>query len=117
MRSIKYGKRLIRKGATMKQSPKYQPNNLNYQHFLLVNLLRSYIKVELDEITSFHSRVAAEEIALDDWFIYVIEIAYHIGYAYSLLKQKISEVTYKNMKKLVKDNLLKRLSGGENAIT
>lgn len=102
------------KGAEMKERPKYQPDNLNYQHFLLVNLLRSYIKDELDEITSFYIRVGAEEIALDDWFIYVIEIAYHIGFVHSLLKEKISEVTYKNMKKLVKDNLIKRLSGGEN---
>ena len=94
------------------ENPKYQPNNLNYQHFLLINLLRSYIKDELDEITNFHIRVGAEEIALDDWNIYVIEIAYHIGFAYSLLKEKISEVTYKNMKKLVKENIIKRLSEG-----
>ena len=96
------------------ESPKYQPNNLNYQHFLLVDLLRSYIKDELDEITSFHIRVAAEEITGNDWPVYLIEIAYHIGYAYSLLNEKISETTYKNTKKLVKDNLIQRLSGVAN---
>lgn len=104
------------KGAEMKESLKYQPNNKNYQHFLLVELLRSYIRDELDEITNFYIRVGAEEIALDDWYIYVIEIAYHIGYAYSLLNKKTSEVTYKNMKKIVKNNLIKRLSGVVNGI-
>lgn len=94
--------------------PKYPRENRSYQDHLLTVLLHKYIRVELDEITSFHIRVAAEEIALDDWFVYLIEIAYHIGYAYSLLKEKTSEVTYKNMKKLVKDNLIKRLLGVVN---
>lgn len=96
MPCIKFGKRLIRKGAVMKEkSLKYQADNFGYQQFLLVNLLRSYIRDELDEITNFNIRVGAEEIALDDWYIYVIEIAYHIGYSYSILKENISEVTYK----------------------
>jgi hypothetical protein len=96
------------------ESCKYKPDNLNYEEFVLVDLLRSYIRNELDEITNFHIRVGAEEIALDDWFVYVIEIAYHIGYAHSLLKEKMGEVTYKNMKKLVKENLIKRLREVKN---
>jgi hypothetical protein len=95
-------------------SPKYPRENRSYQDYLLTAYLHKYIRDELDELTNFHIRVGAEEIALDDWFVYVIEIAYHIGYAYSLLKEKISEVTYKNMKKLVKDNIIKRLSGVED---
>lgn len=85
-----------------------------YESFVLTRLLCKYIRDELDEITRFNIRVAAEEIALDDWFIYVIEIAYHIGYVHSVLQDKMSECTYKNMKKLVKDNLIKRLPGVEN---
>lgn len=88
---------------------KYPRENRNYQDYLLTTLLQKYIRVELDECTNSCVRIAAEEIALDDWFIYVIEIAYHIGYAYSLLKEKMGEVTYKNMKKLVKNNLIKKL--------
>lgn len=95
-------------------SPKYPRENRSYQDYLLTVLLRKYIKDELDEYTSAYIRIAAEEIALDDWFVYVIEIAYHIGYSYSLLQDKMSECTYKNMKKLVKDNLIKRLPGVEN---
>jgi hypothetical protein len=91
-------------------NPKYPLENRNYQDYLLTILLQKYIRDELDEITRFNIRVAAEEIALDDWFVYVIEIAYHIGYAYSLLNEKISETTYKMRKKSVVDNLIKRLS-------
>lgn len=91
-------------------SPKYPLENRTYQDYLLTILLGRYVRDELDEITRFNIRVAAEEIALDDWFIYVIEIAYHIGYAYSLLNEKISETTYKKMKGLVKDHLIIRLS-------
>lgn len=85
----------------------------SYQSFLLTSMLSQYLRDELDEITSFHIRVAAEEIALDDWLVYVIEIAYHIGYAKSILADNISESTYKKMKKSVTDNLIMRLSGGQ----
>lgn len=80
-----------------------------YESFVLTRLLGQYLKEELDEVTRFNIRVAAEEIALDDWFVYVIEIAYHIGYAHSLLQGKLGETTYKKMKKLVKNNLIKKL--------
>lgn len=92
----------------MNKSSKYQPNNLNYKHYVLVELLRLYIRGKLNNKTEDNIRIAAEEIALDDWFVCVIEIAYHIGYAHSLLNKKMSEVTYKNMKKQVKENIIKR---------
>lgn len=98
----------------MRESPKYPRENRNYSDYLLTVVLCKYIRGETDEYTTAYIRIAAEEIALDDWFVYVIEIAYHIGYAYSALKKRISEVTYKKYKKSVKDNLIKRLSGVEN---
>jgi hypothetical protein len=76
-------------------------------------MLSKYIKGELDEKTNALIQICAEEIALDDWFVYVIEIAYHIGYAKSILADDISESTYKKMKKLVTDNLIRRLSEGK----
>lgn len=95
-------------------SVKYPQENQSYSEYVLTALLCRYIKDELDENINAHIRIAAEEIALDDWLVYVIEIAYHISYAYSLLKEKMSETTYKKMKKLVKDNLIKRLLECEN---
>ena len=96
----------------MNKSSKYQSNNLNYEDYVLVELLRLYIRGKLDKNTEVNIRIAAEEIALDDWFVYVIEIAYHIGYAHSLLNEKMSEVTYKNMKKQVKENLKEKNKKG-----
>lgn len=84
----------------------------SYSQFVLTLMLSKYIKGELDEITEFNIRVAAEEIALGDWLVYIIEIAYHIGYGKSILADNVSESTYKKMKKLVTDNLIRRLSGG-----
>jgi hypothetical protein len=83
-----------------------------YQNFALASILHKYLKGELDEKTNALIQMSAEEIALDDWLVYVIEIAYHIGHAKSILVDNISETTYKRMKKIVKDNLIKRLSGG-----
>ena len=103
-------KKADKKERKNERTPKYTLENRGYQDFLLTILLGKYIRDELDEITRFNIRVAAEEIALDDWLVYVTEIAYHIGYAYSLLNEKISETTYKKMKGLVKDHLIIRLS-------
>ena len=83
-----------------------------YQSFILTSILSKFIKGELDAVTNTLIRLSAEEIALDNWLIYIIEIAYHIDYSRSILSENISESTYKKMKKLVKDNLIKRLSGG-----
>lgn len=84
-----------------------------YRDYILTQMLCSYIRNELDENTTAHIRISTEEIALEDWLVYVIEIAYHIGYAKSLLQNKIGETTYKKMKKTIKYNLIKRLSEGE----
>jgi hypothetical protein len=83
-----------------------------YQNFVLTLILCKYLKRELDEKTNALIQMSAEEIALDDWLVYVIEIAYHIGYAKSILADHTSEFTYKRIKKSIQDNLVKRLSGG-----
>lgn len=86
---------------------------MTYQDYMLTIILEKYLKGETDELTSAEIRLGAEEIALDDWLVYVIEIAYHIGYEKSLLLLKISGTTYKRTKKLVKANLIKRLQESE----
>ena len=78
----------------------------------LMLILPKYLLCELDEKTNSLIRSCAEEIVLDDWLVYIIEITYHIGYAKSILADNISESTYKKIKKLVKDNLIMKLSGG-----
>lgn len=83
---------------------------MTYQDCVLTHTLEKYLLGETDEFTSAKIRLGAEEIALDNWLVYVIEIAYHFGYNKSLLNLKIGETTYKKMKKLVKDNLIKRLA-------
>lgn len=85
-----------------------------YQDYMLTLILEKYLLGELDEFTNEQIKIGAEEIALADWLVYVIEIAYHIGYNRSLLNLKISITTYKKMKKLVKDNLIKRLGESED---
>lgn len=52
-------------------------------------------------------REAAQEIAGEDWEVYLREIGSRTGYAFSALE--ISESTYKLRKKEVKDNILRRL--------
>lgn len=87
---------------------------MTYQDYMVTCILQRYLLGETDEFTDVWIIIGAEEIALDDWLIYVIEIAYHIGYAHSLLQQKFSEKTYKETKKAVKDNLIKRLGESED---
>ena len=83
---------------------------MTYQECVLTYILEKYLRGETDEVTSARIRLGAEEIALEHWLVYVIEIAYHIGYNKSVLLLTTNESDYKRMKKLVKDNLIKRLS-------
>lgn len=83
---------------------------MSYQDYVLRTILEAYLRDELDEYTTANIRIASEEIALDDWLVYIIEIAYAVGYARSILQNKISEPTYKRTKLLVKSNLKQRLT-------
>lgn len=84
-----------------------------YRDFILTQMLEQFFRGELDDVTANVIYEAACEIALSEAVIYLVEITYHIGYAKSILGDKISETTYKKMKKLAKDNLIKRLSERE----
>lgn len=79
------------------------------ERIALRDKLAHYFKGELDADTNEVIYEAACEIALGDGVIYLVEICYAIGYKNSLLAANIGETTYKKMKKLVADNLLKRL--------
>ena len=83
-----------------------------HQSFVLTQILSKYLKNGFDDNTNDLIQSCAEEIALEDWLPYIIEITYHIGYTNSILSDNISEYTYKQMKKMIVDNLYKRLSGG-----
>lgn len=84
-----------------------------YREYVLNLTLEKYLLGELDKKTNDVILKAASEIVLDFAPIILIEITYHIGYAKSLLLDKMCETTYKTLKKRVKDNLLKNLERGE----
>lgn len=83
---------------------------MSYKDFVLSLTLQKYLKGELNEYANTIIREGAEEIVLQNWLVYIVEIAYGIGYLNSLLIEKISSSTYKIAKKEVKENLIKKLS-------
>lgn len=77
----------------------FQIDSTNYKYLLIC-----YLKGDLSLI-----RESSEEITMVYWRTFLIEIAYNIGYAKSILNDEMSETTYKHLKKLVKENLVKKI--------
>lgn len=82
----------------------FQFDSSNYK-----DLLRCYLKGGLSLKIESLIREASEEITLEYWRAFLIEIAYSVGYANSILNDEMSESTYKELKKLVKENLIKKI--------
>lgn len=81
-----------------------------YQRFVIRQILQSYLRGDCDKVKSEAIKEAATEMALNQANVYIIEIAYSIGYANSILTD-VSEVTYKRIKQAVYNNIIKNLKG------
>ena len=72
----------------------------------IAHICWDYLHGTLDEVTNEKIYDAVHQaVGQTDAIIYVFEIAYHIGYAKSLLIDVISETTYKKKKKTVRDRI------------